>query len=118
MGPFPLFDLPPVYGHFYQSFLLNRILKVPYGNTTSSWAKESSGTPQRTVSSPFLFIIYMEGVLRTIMPTTNQLGIQVAMFADDFTLWDTGYCTPSLASNLSILINDNIVPWTLSYNMT
>ena len=40
------------------------------------------------------------------------------MFADDFTLWNTGYCIPSLASNLSILINNNIVPWTLFYNMS
>jgi hypothetical protein len=116
-----LFDklgIPPVYGRFYRSFLSNRIFKVRYRNHTSQWAKESCGTPQGTVSSPFLFIIYMEGMLRTIMPTANRLGIQVAMFADDFTLWNTGYSIPTLASNLSILINNDIVPWTLSYNMS
>ena len=56
-------------------------------------------------------------MLRTIMPTAGKLGIQVAMFADDFTLWKTGYCVSSLASDLSILINEKIVPWTHSYNM-
>jgi hypothetical protein len=59
----------------------------------------------------------MEGMLRTIMPTANQSGIQVAMFTDDFTLWNTDHDIPSLASSLSILINDKILPWTLSYNM-
>ena len=39
------------------------------------------------------------------------------MYADDFTLWTTGYSIPSLASNLSILTNKHIVPWLDTYNM-
>ena len=64
-----------------------------------------------------LFIIYMEGMLQTILPTATMLGIQVAMYADDFSLWNTGYSIPSLATNLSILINKHIVPWLETYNM-
>ena len=39
------------------------------------------------------------------------------MYANDFTLWNTGYSIPSLASNLSILTNKHIVPWLDAYNM-
>jgi hypothetical protein len=109
--------IPPIYARFYKAFLSNRIFRVRYGNAKSHWAKESCGTPQGTVSSPFLFIIYMEGMLRTILPTATNSGIQIAMYADDFTLWSTGYSIPHLATNLSILINSHIVPWTKAYNM-
>ena len=56
-------------------------------------------------------------MLHTILPTATTLGIQVAMYADDFSLWNTGYSIPSLATNLSILINKHIVPWLETYNM-
>ena len=56
-------------------------------------------------------------MLQTILPTATMLGVQVAMYADDFSLWNTGYSIPSLASNLSILINKHIVPWLDAYNM-
>ena len=56
-------------------------------------------------------------MLQIILPTATTLGIQIAMYADDFTLWNTGYSIPSLASNLSILINKYIVPWLNAYNM-
>jgi hypothetical protein len=71
--------IPPIYARFYKAFLLDCIFWVQYGNTKSRWAKESCGTPQGTVSSPFLFINYMEGMLRTILPTATNLGIQITM---------------------------------------
>ena len=58
--------IPPVYARFYRSFLHNRIFQVHYRGIQTTWAKESCGTPQGTVSSPLLFLIYMESMLRNV----------------------------------------------------
>lgn len=61
-------QLPPVYIRLYKGFLRRRSFKVRCGNRLSRSANESCGVPQGAVSSPFLFVIYMEHMLRTVLP--------------------------------------------------
>ena len=55
--------IPPCYGKFFHSFLQDRVFRVRCGGTYSKFSHERCGTPQGTVSSPVLFIIYMEAML-------------------------------------------------------
>ena len=109
--------IPPVYARFYRSFLHNRIFQVHYRGIQTSWAKESCGTPQGTVSSPILFLIYMESMLRTISLPAQKAGIKVAMFADDLSLWKTGSSISYLATHLTKFISDSVQPWAFDHNM-
>jgi len=114
---FQEFSIPPVYGRFYKGFLQNCIFKVRCGNIFSKWKKESCGSPQGTVSSPILFIIYMEGFLQAAMPMATTSRINLAMFADDLTIWKTGSSVDKIADDLTTFINNTLDPWTLSHNM-
>jgi hypothetical protein len=110
-------SIPPVYGRFYKGFLEDRIFRVRCGHTYSKWKKESCGSPQGTVSSPVLFIIYMEGFLRTCLPAADSRRINMALFADDLTLWKTGSDIQQMANDITTLINNYIDPWATSHNM-
>jgi hypothetical protein len=109
--------IPPMYGCFYKAFLNNRIFRVRVGDTMSSWVKESCGSPQGTISSPLLFIIYAESLLQCITPVMKANDIEPAMYCDDFSLWKMGFDVPHISSILTNLINTAILPWCHEYNM-
>ena len=110
-------DIPPVYARFYKGFLTDQIFRVRIGNVLSRWAKESAGVPQGSVSSPLLFVIYMESFLRHVLPTATECGITLSMFADDLNIWTTGASIPLLANKLSNFVATSVVPWCNSHNM-
>lgn len=58
--------------------------------SSQSISRESCGSPQGTVSSPVLVLIYMQALLWHVLPYTNKHGISIAMFADDFAGWTSG----------------------------
>ena len=82
--------IPLCFGKFYRGFLNNRRFQVKFGNAISKTAPESCGSPQGTVSSPWLLLIYMEAMLRLILPIATCHDIHLGMFADDLTAWTTG----------------------------
>jgi hypothetical protein len=63
--------IPSVYGCFYKGFLQDHIFHVRCGSDFSKWKKESCGSPQSMISSPILFIIYMEDFIRKTLPVAN-----------------------------------------------
>jgi hypothetical protein len=68
LNVFQELSIPPIYGQFYHGFLHNHIFQVRCGNHFSKWKKESCGSPQGTVSSPVLFIIYVEALIHVVQP--------------------------------------------------
>jgi len=110
-------DITPVYGLFYKGFLEDRIFRVRCGNAFSKWKKESCGTPQGTISSPLLFLIYMEDFLRSTLPAAERMRIAMAMYADDLTVWKTGLDITQMAQDLSEFISNSVDPWVVSHNM-
>ena len=60
-----------------------------------------------------LFIIYTEGLLRSII---QPFLLVVGQSADDLQLWNTGAADcQSLADSLSTVIFQAIIPWTCAY---
>ena len=117
MDVFRDIGVPPVYAQFYRGFLRDRIFQVAWNGSFSRWAKESCGCPQGAVSSPTLFIIYVESLIRTLLPVAQEQGISFAMFADDLYLWKTGHDVQRLGDDLTTFIKDHIDPWNKCYNM-
>ena len=114
---FQKLGMPPVCSHFHQGFLSGQSFRVRSGNGLSKWARESCGIPQGVVSSPILFLICMEDMLRTIIPAADAVQICIAMFADDVTIWKTGNDIGSVATDLSSFINNSLHPWPKGHNM-
>ena len=96
--------IPPVYARFYKGFLQDRRFKVRIGNHLSKSGKQEDGVPQGAVSSPLLFILYVEAALRKILPQAEAAGVHVHMYADDLTIWktgnDVGYLSQSITNFL------------------
>ena len=88
--------IPPCFGKFYKGFLSDQRFRVKFNNAVSKSAKESCGSPQGIVSSPWLFLIYMEAMLRKIVPIATLHNIKMGMFADNLTPWTTGRNLPRL----------------------
>ena len=109
-------NLPQRYVKFYKGFLNDRRFKVKCNTSLSKSAKESCGSPQGTVSSPWLFLLYMEDLLRKIKLYNLYHEIEVGMFADNLTAFTTGKDLTTLEDRLSKLIN-KINKWNKDHNM-
>ena len=109
--------LPPIYTRFYHGFLHDRCFRVRYNQQLSKWAHEFCGCPQGAVSSPVLFDIYVDALLRHIRPAAEALHIPTPMFADDLTIWKVGNDPAKLAADLTNLIGNYIQPWVREFNM-
>jgi hypothetical protein len=59
----------------------------------------------------------MEGLLRACLPAADSRRINMALFANDLTLWKTGSDIQQMANEITALINDYIDPWATSHNM-
>ena len=108
--------IPPCYGNFYKGFLWDRRFRVRIGNMLSRLARESCGSPQGTVSSPWLFNIYMEPMLRYVVPIATRHQINIGMFADDISGWTTGCNIKPLEMKMTGLIK-LVSQWNEKNNM-
>jgi hypothetical protein len=79
-------DLPVKLVRLLSSFLTDRSIRVKTGDKLSEAVALKAGTPQGSVLSPLLYLIYVNDV--PILPSNNCRGGQ---FADDLSLW-TSYC--------------------------
>ena len=61
-----------------ESFLVARKQRVRVGNGFSDWSKVESGIPQGTVLGPFLFIVYINDMVKF-----DQYDSTIFLYADD-----------------------------------
>ena len=80
------------------------------GNRRSKFCRQEGGVPQGAVSSPILFILYVETAIRKILPVAESLGIHIGMYADDLTVWKTGNDIGHLSKSITELLQRTLAP--------
>ena len=75
-------SLPRKMVRLISSFLSDRTIKVNCCNNCSVEVTLKAGTPQGSVLSPLLFIIYVNDI-----PDMSSLNVRLSQFADDMGIW-------------------------------
>ena len=68
------------------SFILDRTIAVKINDKMSDKVKLDAGTPQGSVLSPLLFLMYVYDI--PVDPMNNQ--VKISQFADDLGMWTFG----------------------------
>ena len=88
----------------FNSFLTGRSFQIKVNTTLSRTALTSAGTPQGSVLSPMLFILYLNDLKEcTTVPT-----VPLAQFADDIAVWTfehTGRRVDLVENRLQLFLN-------------
>ena len=79
-------DLPRKIVRLMSSFITNRMISVNINDEASDNVQLNAGTPQGSVLSPLLFLIYVSDL--PIDPLINQ--VKISQFADDLGIWTFG----------------------------
>ncbi len=95
--------IPLCYGRFYKGFLSERCFWVRIGDVKQISTRKLR-FPQGTVSSPWLFGIYMERMLWYEVPIATRHQINIEMFADDISEWTTGGNNEPLETKMTGLV--------------
>uniref|UniRef100_A0A1I8HJM6 Reverse transcriptase domain-containing protein n=1 Tax=Macrostomum lignano TaxID=282301 RepID=A0A1I8HJM6_9PLAT len=77
--------LPACMVKWFDSFLEGRQIAVRIGATTGKWRRLREGVPQGAVSSPALFLLYVNAWSDYMTANVEYSG-----YADDIALWTTG----------------------------
>ncbi|CAF4844294.1 unnamed protein product [Rotaria socialis] len=98
--------------HYLIPFLENRTCVVELGNTLSRSFAVHSGTPQGSLLSSLIYIIYTFGSMNTI-PAHTEHGL----FADDTALWTASLQLTHLNNRLQQSINE-FEKWCKAWKLT
>ena len=92
-----------------KDFLSDRFLKVRVGSEFSSLYHQEEGIPQGSVLSVTLFNIAINSLMETV-----PVGVQAAMYADDFILYSSGSSAVEVCRKIQGGIN-NASSWALQH---
>ena len=91
---------------WYSSFLEGRQARVRMGNGRSNWRRLQQGVPQGAVSSPSLFLLYVNE-----WNTYMENGIRYSRFSDDIALWARGKKVTEMKDRMQKALN-KVGRWT------
>ena len=75
-------SLPRKMIRLFSSFLADRTINVNCCSNCSEWVTLNAGTSQGSVSSPLLYIIYVNDI-----PDMSSLSVRLSQFSDDLGIW-------------------------------
>ena len=88
--------LPPGLKRWMNSYLRGRQSRVSFRGKLSKSRNIHTGVPQGAVTSPLLFSFYLSK-----LPLPSNSKIQLIMYADDISIFMSGYHIPSLTRELN-----------------
>ena len=95
-------NLPDKIVRLMSSFITDRKISVKINNETSDKISLNAGTPQGSVLSPLLFLIYVNDI--PIDPYSNTVG--VSQFADDLGFWTFAKSEKTIKYRLAKVLSD------------
>ena len=95
-------NLPDKIVRLMSSFITDRKISVKINNETSDKISLNAGTPQDSVLSPLLFLIYVNDI--PIDPYSNTVG--VSQFADDLGFWTFAKSEKTIKYRLAKVLSD------------
>ena len=95
-------NLPDKIVRLMSSFITDRKISVKINNETSDKISLNAGTPQGSVLSPLLFLIYVNDI--PIDPFSNTVG--VSQFADDLGFWTFAKSEKTIKYRLAKVLSD------------
>ena len=95
-------SLPDKIVRLMSSFITDRKISVKINNETSDKISLNAGTPQGSVLSPLLFLIYVNDI--PIDPFSNTVG--VSQFADDLGFWTSAKSEKTIKYRLAKVLSD------------
>ena len=95
-------NLPTKIIRLMSSFISDRTLSIKVNDEISDSVKLNAGTPQGSVLSPLLFLIYVNDI--PIDPSNNQ--VKISQFADDLGMWTYAPRNPFLQKRLARTLAD------------
>ncbi len=105
-------DLPLTFAKWLRDFLSNRRARAQINGEQGQPVLPRQGLPQVSVLSPLRFILYIND-LKTVVPN----GVEVAMFADDVSLFCRHFCKLTTQAAMEEAVT-RIAEWGTPYKMT
>ena len=90
-----------LYDRLISSFLSDRQLIVHFKGKYSNSIKLNAGTPQGSVLSPLLYILYVNDI-----PSVSHLNCSISQFADDIALWSSSSNSQNSTNYLKKALNE------------
>lgn len=95
------YGLPRNYIRVLSSFVNDRSFTIKEGISTSKLIFPEAGTPQGSVLSPLLFILYTND-----FPIPASNSITFSQYADDIAIWSSGKNLPHMQNKLQLYLNE------------